>query len=254
MQRIISGLLLAGAIGAFTISLALAQSQRADTPQDIQRGRGIAVGTFERSPGGACFRCHGLDGKGDGTAGFPRLADQSADYLYRALKDFASGARPNPIMAPIAQALSDAEMHDVSAYYASQQNVGYGPRPPVDPDTLQAGAALAAIGSAEHGVQGCMNCHGPAGMGLAPTYPFLAGQYAIYLEQQLQQWKQGQRKGDIAGIMTNLAKRLTDDEIHAVSLYYGSIRPSWMTTESAAGSPKVETQGTGTSSGSNPSK
>src|SRR5690349_6885970 len=62
----------------------------------------------------ACVSCHGLDGTGDTSGAFPLLTGQSGWYLYKQLKDYASGARPNDTMAPIAQALSDEEMRDVA--------------------------------------------------------------------------------------------------------------------------------------------
>jgi cytochrome c553 len=174
-----------------------------------------------------------MDGKGDKAAVFPRLTDQTYKYLYDALKDYASGVRQNAIMTPIAKALEDQQMRDVSAYYAAQNSAEYPPADQVDPHVLQHGAALAAVGNAVRGVQGCINCHGPDGVGLPPTYPFLGGQYAAYLEAQMQAWKTGQRTGDGFGIMENIAKRLTDEEIRAVSHYYASLRPRSVTPEQA---------------------
>jgi len=230
------------------VALSAAKAQQGNTPDvgqiypqnaDVEAGRSIVVGayTFGQTPQpqqGNCFQCHGMDGKGDQAAAFPRLTDQSYKYLYESLRNFASGVRNNPIMTPIAKALSDQQKRDVAAYYAAQKDAPYGARPETDPDTLQYGAALAAVGSATRGVQGCINCHGPAGVGLPPTYPFLAGQYANYIQSQLKAWKSGQRRdGAAGGIMEYIAKRLTDEDIRAVSLYYASIRPASVTPEQA---------------------
>jgi cytochrome c553 len=206
---------------------------------DIEAGRAIVVGAynFGQTPQpqrGNCFQCHGMNGKGDQAAAFPRLTDQSYKYLYESLKNYASGVRNNPIMSPIAKALADQQMRDVAAYYAVQTDAPYGPRPEVDPDVLQYGASLAAVGSATRGVQGCINCHGPDGAGLAPTYPYLGGQYANYLQSQLRAWKTGARRGGAAGgIMEYIAKRMTDEDIRAVSLYYARMRPPSVTPEQA---------------------
>jgi cytochrome c553 len=121
--------------------------------QDLEGGRAIAVGayTLGHTPdpqAGACFQCHGLDGRGDGTAAFPRLTDQTYKYLYDSLQDYASGVRQSEIMEPIASALTEEQMRDVSAYYAAQTDAPYPPRPEVDPEVLQMGGALAAVGSA----------------------------------------------------------------------------------------------------------
>jgi len=68
-----------------------------------------------------CQQCHGADGNSS-NAQFPRLAGQHADYLVKALKDYKSGARKNPIMAGFAASLSKQDRRDVAAYFASQPN------------------------------------------------------------------------------------------------------------------------------------
>ncbi len=64
----------------------------------------VAQGTESGAP--ACAQCHAFTGGSDGSGAFPRVSGQSAGYLSRQLRDFGSGARANPIMSPIAQALS----------------------------------------------------------------------------------------------------------------------------------------------------
>lgn len=229
-------LLMIGSALASTILLTsvFAQSPSGDpgkfdpSAANVDQGRGIAVGTYTRGPGGACFQCHGIDGKGDGQAAFPRLTGQSYSYLYESMRDYASGVRQNAVMTPIAKALTDQQMRDVSAYYAAQEDAPFGPQPSVDAHVLQYGAALSAVGHAERGLQACINCHGPSGVGLPPTYPYLAGQYANYLEAQLKAWKSGQRKSDrLAGqVMENIAKQMTDEDVRAVAAYYASVRPA----------------------------
>ena len=66
-----------------------------------------------------CAACHGADGN-SATADFPRLGGQYADYLAKALRDYKSGQRKNPIMAGFAQALSKQDVENLAAYYASQ--------------------------------------------------------------------------------------------------------------------------------------
>lgn len=66
----------------------------------------------------ACMTCHGAQGEGQDTSGFPRLAGQSQAYLLKQLQAFASGERKNPVMAPIARSLSAAQMRDAADYYA----------------------------------------------------------------------------------------------------------------------------------------
>ena len=223
------------AIGAlFVAGLAAAQSPPVamrdvtGAPADrrtIAAGRGVAAGAGAHGQQGACFRCHGFDGAGEVVAGFPALAGQSTEYLHEQLRAYASGDRPNAIMGPIASALNEQEMHAVSAYYAAQPVQPSAGRPAGDPALVQRGGILSAIGSAERGVQACQNCHGPAGIGMPPAYPRLAGQPPGYLAAQLRAWKTGERPG-IAPyhFMANIAKRLSDEDIAAVSLYFASVR------------------------------
>jgi cytochrome c553 len=69
-----------------------------------------------------CGACHGPDGNSP-TPDFPRLAGQQEDYLVKALSDYKSGKRKNPIMAAQVEALSKADMADVAAWFSSQQGL-----------------------------------------------------------------------------------------------------------------------------------
>ncbi len=70
----------------------------------------------------ACAGCHGADGNSQ-SADFPRLAGQHEDYLLRALIDYKSGKRQNPIMSGQAGGLSKADMQDPAAYFAAQSGL-----------------------------------------------------------------------------------------------------------------------------------
>ncbi|TCK19197.1 cytochrome c553 [Thiogranum longum] len=79
-----------------------------------------------------CASCHAADGNSTDPQ-FPRLAGQWADYIERALLDYKSGARSNPIMSGFAAGLSRQNMKDVGAWFASQPGVFT----PVQPKTVQ---------------------------------------------------------------------------------------------------------------------
>jgi len=66
-----------------------------------------------------CAACHGADFNTPISADIPRLAGQQADYLARALTDYKSGARKNPVMGGQAAALSAQDIQDVAAYVNS---------------------------------------------------------------------------------------------------------------------------------------
>jgi cytochrome c553 len=69
-----------------------------------------------------CQACHGLDGNST-VADNPKLGGQYPDYLAKALRDYKSGARKNPIMAGFAGALTAQDIDNLAAYYASQPPV-----------------------------------------------------------------------------------------------------------------------------------
>ena len=70
-----------------------------------------------------CTACHGADGKGILPI-YPVLAGQYEDYIVWSLKQYRSGARNNAIMMPMAAALSDDDIADLAAFYASLPGLG----------------------------------------------------------------------------------------------------------------------------------
>lgn len=205
---------------------AMIEKQPDVTRQDIEAGRLVAVGGTEQAGASvACMSCHGSNGEGDRGAAFPRLAGLPAWYMYMQLQQYASGARPNDVMTPIAKLLTDAEMRSVSKYYA----VVEAPYPPLDEvnnvPMLQWGGQLAAVGSVEKAIPACTNCHGAQGFGLPPSVPYIAGQHQEYMELQLRLWKEGTRKSDPVGVMAAIAAKMSDEDIKAVSAYYSRVRP-----------------------------
>jgi cytochrome c553 len=188
---------------------------------DPERGRAITAASGPT----ACQTCHGANGEGDASGAFPRLTGQSAWYLYKQLKDYASGTRENEVMSPIAKALADQDAQDVSAYYASlSAAVPGGPRE-AEPQLLQRGGAISAQGLRDKGVEACVNCHGAAGQGMPPSSPSLAGQFAPYTELQFRFWKEGRRRNSPLGVMEHIARQLSDEEVRALAAYFAALPP-----------------------------
>ena len=98
---------------ALMAALALCAAANA-TAADIAAGKAKATEI--------CAACHGADGNST-SADFPKLGGQHADFLAKALRDYKSGQRKNPIMAGFAQALSKQDIENLAAYYASQPAV-----------------------------------------------------------------------------------------------------------------------------------
>jgi len=200
-----------------------AQAQTEPRNSDVSHGAVIAAqGTAAGAP--ACAQCHAFNGVSDGSGAFPRIAGQSAYYLAKQMRDFASGVRDNAVMSPVAKALSPDDIADVTAYYATV-NAPYLPLATADPTLIKRGEELAKEGSAARQIPGCDNCHGPGGSGEPPAIPYLAGQYASYIALELRMWRRGFRKSSLE-VMAPIAKQLDDQQVAAVAAFYQQVRAS----------------------------
>jgi len=84
----------------------------------VQAAGDIDAGKAKSAP---CAACHGADGNSPTTA-FPILAGQYQDYLMRAMEDYQTGKRKNPIMTGFAAPLTDQDRADLAAYFSSQKS------------------------------------------------------------------------------------------------------------------------------------
>jgi len=173
----------------------------------------------EKSAATACMTCHGPEALGMGAGGFPRLAGLPSQYLLKQLRDFTSGTRSSPVMAPIAAALTEAERQAVAAYVEKL------PAPAARKvDRVEkadgAGEVLALRGAWERNVPECVSCHGPGGVGVGDHFPPLSGQPASYLSAQLEAWRAGTRRNDPDDLMGHIARSLTEPEARAVAEYF----------------------------------
>lgn len=169
----------------------------------------------------ACLACHGGDGLGLAAAGFPRLAGLSAGYLRKQLEDFRSGARSNPVMQPLAKALSDDEIDAVSQTLAAMPAATPAP---INRSSLAegVGARLALRGAWERQVR-VRDLSWAGGVGVGDAFPPLAGQPAAYLAGQLNAWRDGTRRNDPNDLMGHIAKALSPEEITAVADYFAKV-------------------------------
>jgi cytochrome c553 len=170
-----------------------------------------------------CQGCHGANGEGAPAAKIPRLAGQSADYLDKQLRDYATGARSNEVMQNFAKPLSEADRTAVAAYFSSLTAANTAPKSLATDFQMARGHQLAHQGSESERVQACDNCHGPDGSGVPHAAPYLAGQSADYLAAELQLWREGNRKNDAGELMSSVAQRLSDADVSAVSAYFASL-------------------------------
>ena len=195
---------------AATASAPSGETTAATKPGDATAGQGKAA---------ACGACHGMDGNSTDPQ-YPKLAGQSEQYIAAQLADFKSGKRSNPIMAGFAAALSEQDMHDVGAYFATKAAL-----PGVaDQKYVDAGQKLYREGDVDRGIPACMACHGPDGRGNPGAhYPQLTSQHANYIEARLKAWNDSSRDASKDGphvkIMAAVAQKLSQEDIGAVASY-----------------------------------
>ncbi len=165
-----------------------------------------------------CVACHGPDGNST-TPLWPKIAGQYENYLAKELKDFRlgeKGPRYEPSMFGMTANLSDQDIADLAAFYASEK-----------PTEGQAQQALVALGekiyrggNIKTGVTACSACHNPQGAGNAlAVYPRLGGQHADYIANQLRAFRDGKRSNSPNGMMESISQRMSEEEIKAVSSY-----------------------------------
>lgn len=186
---------------------------------------GIAAAAGNKEAGQAkavaCMACHGMDGN-SANPEWPSIAGQHASYIVKQLRHFKAGERQNPLMMPMAMPLSDQDMEDLAAYFASQT-----PRPTgeTEPSKLKLGQKIFRSGNPATGVPACAGCHGPSGAGIpGGAYPRVGGQHAVYAAAQLRAYKSGARATDPNTMMRAIAAKLSEQEIDAVASYLQGLR------------------------------
>lgn len=151
-----------------------------------------------------CASCHGLDGKGT-AADIPHLAGQKAAYLQLAMQEYKAGKRAHAALQQLGAELSDAQLADISAYYASL--------PRIKATTTHAGDA------GKQATAVCAACHGADGNSIIQGTPSLAGQHASYLVASLNAYKSGTRKDPT---MSAQAAKLETATIETIAAYYSA--------------------------------
>ena len=165
-----------------------------------------------------CASCHGADGN-SGSPANPKLAQQHPDYIVKQLQEFKSGKRANAIMSGMVAALSDNDMKNIAAWVGSKQaKPGFAK----DKELVTLGERIYRGGIADRQVPACAGCHAPNGAGIPAQYPRLSGQHAEYAVAQLTSFRDGGRKNSLQ--MTQVAAKMNDREIKAVSDYIAGLR------------------------------
>lgn len=197
------------AAAAMATPLAASESKPA-AKADLVKGEAISTQV--------CSACHTADGS-RGSAANPIIQGQHPEYLVKQLTEFKSGKRDNAVMKGMASALSEDDMKNVAAFYASKQAK---PGAAKDKDLAALGEKIYRGGIADRSIPACAACHSPTGAGIPSQYPRVGGQHADYTEAQLLAFRSGARGNSLQ--MTQIAAKMNDREIKAVSDYINGLR------------------------------
>jgi cytochrome c553 len=205
MKSALTTLLLAAAFCA----PAQAETAKAVAKPDLKRGEAIAA---------TCAACHTADGS-RGSPANPILQGQHPEYLVKQLIEFKTGKRENAIMRGFASTLSEEDMRNVAAFYASRQaKPGFAQHK----DLVALGERIWRGGLPDRQIPACAGCHSPSGAGIPSQYPRLAGQHADYTQAQLLAFRGGARNNNAQ--MSGVAAKMNDREIKAVSDYIAGLQ------------------------------
>lgn len=173
-----------------------------------------------KSKSATCAACHGADGNSTNPQ-WPKLAGQNEGYLYKQLKDFKDGDRVNATMQGMVAALSDQDMQDLAAYFASQEkapNKG-------NVEMVARGGDIFRGGITAAGVPACIGCHSPTGHGNpAAKFPSLAAQHPKYTIDQLMKFKGEERSNDPGKMMRNVVNKMSESDMELVAEYVAAMQ------------------------------
>ncbi|HEY8521030.1 MAG TPA: c-type cytochrome [Gammaproteobacteria bacterium] len=200
-----------GALLALGAAAALGQTNGTNAPPlmpltiegDPARGRVLAQ---------TCEGCHGIDGYRNAYPSYhvPKLGGQNADYIEVALQGYRRGTRSHPTMQAQASTLTDQDIADLAAYFASVEGQPSSGKSAADPATIEEGKRKATA---------CVQCHGEAGIAQASQWPNLAGQHASYLQHAIQQYQTGKRQ-DL--VMAPMVAGLDEQTVEQIAAYFAS--------------------------------
>jgi cytochrome c553 len=206
-----------------TLGFATATALAADAPLKGDPAKGSEKAA-------TCVACHGLNGNSTNPE-WPVIAGQNAAYAHDQVIRIRDGKRPVVLMQPMVKDLTDQDVADIAAFFATQTPAGL----EADPSYWQAGEQLYRNGDAARGIPACAACHGPVGRGVpAAGYPALQAQHAVYTVKQLNDYASDVRyskddagrpqSGPNAAMMQTIASRLTAEDRRNLASYIQGMR------------------------------
>jgi cytochrome c553 len=209
--------LLKPVVAMVTMTLATFAAQAQAPAGDVKAGETKAA---------MCIGCHGIPGYQNSFPEIhkvPMIQGQSDKYIVSALTAYQKGDRKHPTMRGIAASLSEQDMADLAAFYASQ-----GKAPIAETPSRAASAAVAELLTKG----ACVSCHGANfSKPIDPSYPKLAGQHSDYLYVALKAYtvEGNPIVGRSNGVMAGIAKQFKPSELKQIANYLGSLQGEMQT-------------------------
>ncbi len=218
MNRVLSLCLKFLAVALCSALLTAQATEQKSATADPAKGASLYSGGDPARGITACIACHGAEGNAVIPQN-PKLGGQHAAYIKKQLHDFQGPDRNNAIMTMIAKAMTPEDIDNIAAYLSKQRAT---PGVAKVKETAELGRKIYRAGIAEKNVPACAGCHSANGAGIPAQYPRIAGQHQDYSVTQLTNFRAGTRSNSAQ--MTAISKRLTDDEMKAVSDYITGLR------------------------------
>ena len=198
---------------AATLAAPALAAEEAKAPKpDLAKGQAISTQV--------CAACHTADGS-RGSPANPILQGQHPEYIVKQLQDFKAGKRQGgqaAVMRGFASALSEDDMRNVAAFYASKSaKPGFAK----NKELVTLGEKIYRGGIADRHVPACAGCHSPDGAGIPAQFPRVSGQHADYTAAQLVNFRGHVRTN--GPMMVTIASQLNDQEIKAVADYMAGL-------------------------------
>lgn len=191
---------------------------------------GRAIFNDGKGDAAACQGCHGEKALGNDAMGAPRLANIGQAYIVKQLTEFAADKRTpegaGAAMNDFAKALNEQDRRDLAVFLNTlEYEVEPSDLKGLTADGVQVGKPELGKIIVTEGIKGkvpaCQDCHGFNGRD--PRFPAINQQKYVYLVNQLNAWRSGNRANDPevekVGIMRRIAKLLSDDDIFNIAAF-----------------------------------
>ncbi|HNP26769.1 MAG TPA: cytochrome c4 [Nitrosomonas sp.] len=179
----------------------------------------------------SCTICHGDKDKIEQHAYYPSINGKPKGYLFNQLRNFRDRRRHYQPMAVLLENMSDNYLMEIAHYFSMLQLPASPPEQiKMQSNEIRLAEQLIFSGFSDRNIPACSACHGEALMGIEPFIPGLLGLSRTYITAQFGSWRNGGLiRGQVSDCMSEIANKLTDNEIIAIA--------KWLATRPVSGKP-----------------